>query len=106
MAGRTANSKKLTTLASLTGRRVRQDVPKHVHHFQLASIELERSRRERERAGAIERVAQLEERLAELEELVRQHQRALGIGNDDKDDGGQSAPTRGTPLEKRRTLRY
>ncbi len=101
MAGSTVHSKKLTTLASLTGRRVRQDVPKHVHHFQLASIELERSRRERERAGALERVAHIEERLAELEEMVRQHQRALGIGN-----SGQSTPSRGAPLDRRRTLRY
>lgn len=106
MARRMVNSRRLTTLASLTGRRVRQDVPKHVHHFQLASIELERSRRERERVAALERVAHIEERLAELEELLRQHQRALGIGKDDKDDGGPPAPTRGTPSERRRTLRY
>ncbi|HYU32475.1 MAG TPA: hypothetical protein VEW48_09950 [Thermoanaerobaculia bacterium] len=81
---------------------------RHVHQFQLASLELERTRRGREKQAALRRVATIDARLAEIEELIRKHQEALGVtsqnGTDHERPRAQGSEN-STP-EKRRVLRY
>jgi len=87
----------------------------HVHQFQVACLELERSRRLKERAAASERLASIERRLQDIEVEVNNHLKAMAEAR-----AGQ-APSPGVPLPEqgaparddaaaerrtRRTLRY
>lgn len=79
-----------------------------MHQFQLASLELERTRRGREKQAALRRIATIDARLAAIVELIRQHREALGLTGEDESSpertatqkNGEAAP------EKRRVLRY
>lgn len=71
---------------------------RHVHQFQIAVLELERTRRTRERQAAMDRVQGLDTRLGEIEAAIRKHQEALGIPG-----ARREAPAAGEP---RHTLRY
>lgn len=100
-------TKEIKTHSSILGSGVHSN-ERHVHQFQLASLELERTRRGREKKAAQRRIADIDARLAEIDELIRKHQEALGMI---ALDGAAPAPaaTRSnaeTAPEKRRVLRY
>jgi hypothetical protein len=73
---------------------------RHVKAFQIASLELERTRRMREYQAARDRVKSLTERLHEVDALIARIREELGtpgvVGGDDR------AP----PPARRQTIRY
>jgi hypothetical protein len=85
------------TLGAIRGSGVRSN-ERHVHQFQIALLELERTRRTRERQVALDRVQRLDTRLEEIEATIRKHQEALGIPGASREE-----PAAGEP---RPTLRY
>jgi len=52
---------------------------RHVHQFQIATLELERTRRAQEMKAALARIAKLEARLAEIDGAIGKHLKALGM---------------------------
>ena len=74
---------------------------RHVHQFQLAALELERTRRTREKQAALRRVRDIDAMLAEIEVIMRRHQEALGFHGP---EAGDPVPEPGDT--KRRVLRY
>jgi hypothetical protein len=95
----------ISTLASVLGTGAHS---RHVRQFQLASLELERTRRTHEKQAALRRMRDVDARLAEIEALIRKHQAALAVPG----DGGpaEQCPTASrsgdAPAERRRVLRY
>lgn len=81
---------------------------RHVHQFQLASLELECARRGREKQAALARIKAIDDRLAEVDRLIRKHQEALGLRRAGEPDGvsPQAPASAGSPTEQRRVLRY
>lgn len=82
---------------------------RHVQQFQLAALELERTRRSREKEAALRRLADLEARLGEIEALMIKRREALGLVSGDQPDTERKAgrKERGeAPAEPRRVLRY
>ena len=67
----------IKTLASIRGSGVHSN-ERHVHQFQIASLELERTRRTQERKSMLDRLKSLEERLEGIDMEIRKHQEALG----------------------------
>ena len=97
----------IKTLSSILGSGTHSN-ERHVHQFQLASLELERTRRTREKAAAMRRVADIDARMVEIDALIHKHQEALGLSNDNGSDAVRPA-VRGaeTPADpKRRVIRY
>jgi hypothetical protein len=98
------DGKCVKTLASVRGSGSYSN-ERHVHQFQLASFELDRSRRMVEKNAAAARIREINVRLVEIDNLIRRHQQALGL-----DESGAGASPAGAPHEapspKRRTLRY
>ena len=93
----------IKTLAAIRGSGAHSNEP-HAHHFQIASLELEKSRHIRERASALRRVAAIDARIAEIEASVQKHNQALGVT-----DASRATPVPSSKVaasEKRRTLRY
>jgi hypothetical protein len=84
---------------------------RHVHQFQLAALELERTRRNREKQAALRRVGEIDRMLSEIEKVMRQHQAALGLKDLEASEPGEGPATakeregEGTGA-KRRVLRY
>lgn len=74
---------------------------RHVHQFQLAALELERTRRSRERQAALKRVHDIDAMLAEIDKVMSRHQLALGTFTAEP-----GAPAPEPPAAKRRVLRY
>lgn len=96
----------IKTLSAVLGCGVHSN-ERHVHQFQLAALELEATRRSRERAAAIRRVRDLDARLAEIDARIRKHQEALGLTRADSTAGGEAlAPARDAPSKTRRVVRY
>lgn len=81
---------------------------RHVHQFQLASLELERTRRGRERTAALRRIAEVDARLAEIDAIILKHQEALGLTNGAHSTqiGTVARSASGAVPGKRRILRY
>jgi len=75
---------------------------RHVRAFQIAALELERTRKGRELAAARGRIASLLERLREVDALIAQHQAELGVAA----IGSVEAPAAAPPPRKRQTIRY
>lgn len=67
---------------------------RHVRHFQVASLELERARRLKERHVTVSRLQSTDVRLREIDELLRGHYAALGLS------AGGDAGAAGTPPAK------
>jgi hypothetical protein len=107
MAAQSKGVREIKTHSSILGSGVHSN-ERHVHQFQLASLELERTRRGREKKAALQRIANIDARLAEIDELVRKHQEALGLTG--AGGPGQEATTTRSKAEavpdKRRVLRY
>ena len=78
MSAHVRPTREIKTLSSVLGCGVHSD-ERHVHLFQLATLELERTRRSRERATAIRRIRDIDQRLAEIEAIIGRHQAALGV---------------------------
>jgi hypothetical protein len=73
---------------------------RHVKAFQIASLELERSRRMREYQAARDRMKSLTERLHEVDALIAKIREQLGTPGT---VGGEDRPA---PPTKRQTIRY
>lgn len=101
MPARTRGFAHLKGLSAVRGSGVHANDP-HVHQFQLALLELERTRRTHERQAALARVRELDERLAEIEALVRTHRDAASAA---ADSASPAERTTAAP-HKRRTLKY
>lgn len=56
---------------------------RHVRHFQVASLEMERSRRLKDREDAMQRLLAHDKRLDEIDVLLRGHYDALGLVDGD-----------------------
>jgi hypothetical protein len=95
----------MKTLASVRGSGVHSG-ERHVHQFQIASLELERSRRLRERQYAMSRVNDIDVRLREVEALMLKHQEALGISALQPGCDKPQQETRVAVSGERRILRY
>lgn len=100
MPARSRGVAHLKTLAAVRGSGVHSG-ERHVHQFQLALLELEKTRRLHERQAALGRLRELDDRLAEIDALIRRDLEAAGAAP-------VSAPSgeRGTATTQRRTLRY
>jgi len=85
---------------------------RHVHQFQIATLELERTRRAQEVKAAMARIASLEARLAEIDTLIAKHQKALGMITPEPPAAslppGEPPPGEPPPTEEpqRRKFRY
>ena len=95
----------IKTLAAVRGCGVHSN-ERHVHHFQVASLELEKARRTRERQAAVKRIKNLDARLAELDALIQKRQQALAIGTTAAACDRPVKSAKQATSEKRRTLRY
>ncbi|MDD5309176.1 MAG: hypothetical protein PHU25_17830 [Deltaproteobacteria bacterium] len=107
MGVRARGVQSIRTLASVLGTGTHSN-ERHVHQFQLASLELERTRRTREKRTAFRRIMDIDARLVEIDDLIRRHQEALGLKGDEEPSQGHSrARNNGEAApEKRRVLRY
>jgi len=82
---------------------------RHVHQFQLAALELEHTRRVRDKQAARRRLAEIEARLVEIAELMAKRREALGLVLEDQPDTERTTVRKEsgeTPPEARRVLRY
>ena len=87
------------TLAVLRGSGVHSK-DRHVKAFQIAALELERTRKTRELQSTRDRTNGLLERLREIDALIAGHQKALGVASVATVE--ETAP----PQRKRQTIRY
>jgi hypothetical protein len=78
MSGRARGMGEIKTHAAVLGGGSQAN-ERHVHQFQLAALELERTRRTREKQAALRRVGDIDRVLLEIEKVMRQHQAALGL---------------------------
>ena len=107
MGVRARGVSQIKTLSAVRGGGVHSN-ERHMHQFKIASLELEKSRRGRERQAVMNRIKNVEARLLEIDALIRQNQQALNVTNGANDDplpatkAGANAAANG----KRRTLRY
>ena len=69
---------------------------RHVRHFQVASLEIERTRRLKERQEAMSRIEATDRRLREIGDLLQGHYVALGLsGGEATDPDGTSSASAG-----------
>ncbi len=87
------------TLAAVRGSGVHSK-DRHVKAFQIAALELERTRKLRELEGARARMGALMERLREVDATIRKHQADLGVVSVEVVE--EPPP----PSRKRQTIRY
>jgi hypothetical protein len=87
------------TLAAVRGSGVHSK-DRHVKAFQIAALELERTRKMRELESTRLRMNGLVERLREVDTLIKKHQADLGVVSVEECD----APP--PPSRKRQTIRY
>ncbi len=87
------------TLAAVRGSGVHSK-DRHVKAFQIASLELERTRKMRELESARARMSTLLERLREVDALIARHQKDLGVFSV---EAVEELPA---PARARRTIRY
>lgn len=95
----------IKTLAAVRGCGVHSN-QRHVHQFKIASLELERARRTREKEAVMNRSKTLDSRLLEIDALIRKHQEALATTSRDAGCDKPMPETRAAANEQRRTLRY
>lgn len=74
---------------------------RHVKAFQIAALELERTRKMREIEAARARTGSLLERLREIDALIARHQADLGVVSLEVSEEPPPPPVR-----KRQTIRY
>ncbi|MBI5481156.1 MAG: hypothetical protein HY906_20025 [Deltaproteobacteria bacterium] len=94
------------TLSSVLGCGVHSH-ERHVRQFQLGALELERTRRGREKQAALRRIKDIEARLVEVDALIRKHHEELGVTSAGAPAGGQAPARAGEATgATRRVLRY
>lgn len=107
MSARARGMQAIKTLSAVRGTGAHSN-ERHVHQFQLASLELEHTRLGREKEAAFQRIGDIDARLAEIDHLIDSHQEALGLQSITalvserriaKNPGGEA-------VESRRVLRY
>ena len=114
-------SPKIKTIGQIGTGRTRT-TERHVHQFKIASLELERTRRSKDLASALARVAEINKRLGEIEAEMERHRVAMPplpvlpqdtkMGTSNADNTARHEPARpnaahgGASSGKRRTLRY
>ena len=106
MGGHARGVAQIKTLSSIRASGIHSN-ERHVHQFQIAALELERSRCARERQAGLNRIKTLDDRLCEIELQIRKHQAALNVTN--AHDAACNTPTpknHAAANEKRRTIRY
>jgi hypothetical protein len=119
----TRRSPKIKTIGQIGTGRTRT-TERHVHQFKIASLELERTRRSKDLANALARVAEISKRLGEIEAEMEQHRVAMpplaalpenrkvdvtlaNTGTTARPDAARTnAAQAGASSSKRRTLRY
>jgi hypothetical protein len=84
---------------------------RHVLQFQLAALELERTRRNREKQAALRRIRDIDRMLLEIEEIMSRNQELLGFRGPVAGAPGERAPAAReeegeAAALKRRVLRY
>jgi hypothetical protein len=108
MSIRSRGAKDVKTHSSVFGSGAHSN-ERHVHQFQLAALELERTRRDREKQAALRRLADLESRLLEIEALMIKRREALGLVSGDQPDTERKAARKEigeASAGPRRVLRY
>jgi septal ring factor EnvC (AmiA/AmiB activator) len=103
MGARAKGVSGIKTLASIRGSGVHSN-ERHVHQFQIASLELERTRRIQERQSTLNRLKSLEERLAGIDEEIRKHQAVLGQEAPSPQERKPAAEPKAEDSERRRQL--
>lgn len=103
MGSRVRGAKDIKRLSSLRARGIHAN-DRHVHQFQIACLELERTRRIQERHAAAQRIDDVDARITEIDALIRQHHRVLGV-HADSERGSGAHPASAEP-PARRVLRY
>lgn len=118
----TRRSAKIKTIGQIGTGRTRT-TERHVHQFKIASLELERTRRSKDLASALARVAEINKRLGEIEAEMERHRVAMPplpvlpqdgtmVTSSKADNTARHEPARpnaaqaGASSGKRRTLRY
>ncbi len=108
MSGRPKGIGEIKTHSAATGGSAPNE--RHVHQFQLAALEFERTRRTREKQAALRRVGDIDRVLSEIEKVMRRHQTALGLteveGEPPPAEGPAAAREGEAAGPKRRVLRY
>lgn len=80
---------------------------RYVLQFRLGALELERTRRARERKAAIGRIKEIDARQGEIDGLMRKYRDTLGVTSTDASAGGETPVSAGSEAGKtRRVLRY
>jgi len=106
MGGHARGVAQIKTLSAIRASGIHSN-ERHVHQFQIAALELERSRCGRERQAGLNRMKTLDDRLGEIELQIRKHQAALNATT--PHDATCNRPTlksQAAANEKRRTIRY
>ena len=106
MSVRVRGMKTVKTLAVIRGSGTHSN-ERHVHQFQLGSMEIEAARLNRERHSAIGRIAAIDARLTEIDQLSASHEKALGLVRAHPAARTQGPPNHtGEAVAARRVLRY
>lgn len=108
MSNRARGAQDVRTHSSVFGSGAHSN-ERHVHMFQLAALELERTRRSREKQTALRRLGDLETRLGEIEALMVTRREALGLVSGDQPDTERKAARNAggkASAGPRRVLRY
>jgi hypothetical protein len=107
MSGRARGMGEIKTHSAVLGGGS-QASERHVHQFQLAALELERTRRTREKQAALRRVGDIDRMLSEIEKVMSQHQAALGLRGLETGAPGEGAAVKEGEAAgpKRRVLKY
>ena len=93
----------IKTLAMMRGSGVHSS-ERHVRLFQVASLELERSRRMKERQANLRRVQEIDSKLREIDNLLAKHNEALGLVSAQGAEARPAEPI--DPRCDRHVLRY
>lgn len=93
---RTKGCTQIKSLASLK-KSGSQSGDRHVRHFQVASLEIERARRLKERQDAVDRLEANNRRLDEIDGLLRGHYQALGLVFFEEGEGEDTMRAESTP---------
>lgn len=106
MSGRTRGIGVIRTLAGAK-RNGAQPKERHVAQFKIGCLELERSRRLKQKAVALDLVRGIDERVTGIEAEIRRLHEALGYeGSPPADREGSTAGGEPETAQPRRTIRY
>ena len=107
MRGRLKGLQEVKTLAGTGGPGVRPK-ERHVLQFKIGSLELELTRRLKEKATALERIREIDARISQIDLEIRKHHENLGYGGSPTAARDAASTQDGAPgsAQTRRTIRY